>query len=594
MKQHRNRLKITDTKWLLLPVILLISASALYIIIKSTNAAGYEQLRTKAQLNAVTYADRMMGDLNGGINITNSLEQILISENGQISKFETVAQHMMTDYVQSIQLAPAGVVTEIYPEQGNEAGKIDLIHDEMRGDIVNYGIENNMVIMQGPFELKQGGSGIAIRNPVYLHTEDGEEYFWGLTIVIIRVPEIFYDSVNPLSDFGYQYSLYKTDSPLSSEYQLIDSSKEALTDPVYHEFELGGCTWRIEVMPTGGWNRKNNTFLILGAGVAIILLLEGLTIAILIMEKQRKAFKKLAVTDGLTGLLNRTGFNKEFDHYFSEIGEKSCVGVMLDVDNFKTINDVYGHGIGDQVLVQLAKSIEADFSGHALIGRNGGDEFCMILKDCHAEEVKQQIEAFCASGKTLQYKGREYNYSISLGYAEYPANVKKASELLRCADMALYEVKMKGKHGCLCYTNDIRISERTQLGFKLNDISINLPGAFFIYKADRADEQILFANEEMIHLAGCEDLEDFFRFTGRQFRALVHPDELEKVEESIWKQITSGINETNDYVQYRLATKDGSYKNVLDFGRIVENEYYGTVFYVLIVDYDHVKEHYET
>lgn len=61
MKQHRNRLKITDTKWLLPPVILLISVSVLYIIIQNTSAAGYEQLRTKAQLNAVTYADRMMG-----------------------------------------------------------------------------------------------------------------------------------------------------------------------------------------------------------------------------------------------------------------------------------------------------------------------------------------------------------------------------------------------------------------------------------------------------------------------------------------------------------------------------------------------------
>lgn len=64
---------------------------------------------------------------------------------------------MMADYVQSIQLAPNGIVTEIYPEVGNEAGKIDLIHDETRGDIVNYGIDNNIVVMQGPFELKQGG-----------------------------------------------------------------------------------------------------------------------------------------------------------------------------------------------------------------------------------------------------------------------------------------------------------------------------------------------------------------------------------------------------------------------------------------------------
>lgn len=74
----------------------------------------------------------------------------------------------MTDYIQSIQIAPDGVVSEIYPEAGNEAGKIDLINDESRGEICRYGRDNDLVTMQGPFNLKQGGIGIAIRNPVYL------------------------------------------------------------------------------------------------------------------------------------------------------------------------------------------------------------------------------------------------------------------------------------------------------------------------------------------------------------------------------------------------------------------------------------------
>ena len=72
----------------------------------------------------------------------------------------------------------------------------------------------------------------------------------------------------------------------------------------------------------------------------------------------------------------------------------------------------------------------------------------------------------------------------------------------------------------------------------------------------------------------------------------MHPDEYQSVEESIWKQIISDEDHANDYVQYRMAVKDGSYKNVLDFGRIVDSEYYGSVFYVLVIDYDNIKEHY--
>ena len=89
----------------------------------------------------------------------------------------------------------------------------------------------------------------------------------------------------------------------------------------------------------------------------------------------------------------------------------------------------------------------------------------------------------------------------------------------------------------------------------------------------------------MIRLVGCDDLDDFFAFTKRQFCNLIHPDEVQIVEESIWKQIMSGENGTNDYVKYHLATKDGTYKIVFDIGRIVESEHYGKVFSVLLVNY---------
>ena len=588
----QNKIKFRGTRWLLPLWVLLISSIVFYIIAYTVHQSDSEQLRTRAELNAVTYADRMVSDLNAGINITNSLEQILISENGNINKFDSVAESMMTEYVQSIQLAPGGVVTDIYPAEGNEAGKIDLIHDKVRGEIVNYGINNDLVVMQGPFELNQGGSGIAIRNPVFLQDENGQRYFWGLTIVIIRVPEIFQESVNSLSTFGYQYCLSKNASPLTDDFKVVDSSDTELTNPVAYYFELGGCTWKLEVMPDGGWGKDRNLSLVALCGCALILLLEVLTIAFLVMEEQRKKFRRLSQTDSLTGLLNRTGFDIQLEQYLDGNEQTTCVGMLLDVDNFKFINDVYGHAVGDQVLLQLARSMEQAFPENSIIARNGGDEFCIILKDCTAEDAAARIQAFSAAERSFQSKGETHNYSISLGYVDYPAHVGKASDILRYADMALYEVKLRGKHGCLAYRSDFHSSKRTQLGFALTDISNNLPGAFFIYRANKEDEQILYANQEMIRLTGCTDLDDFLQFTGRNFRNLVHPEDLEQVEKSIWHQIESRMNGYNDYVKYRLARKDGSYKTVLDYGRIVENEHYGSVFYVLIVDYEFIRSHY--
>ncbi len=589
----RNKIKFSHTKWLLPLWVLLIGSIVLYMIAHAVQLSDSRHLRTLAELNAVTYGDNMIADLYAGISITDTLEQLLISADGRIDKFDTIADRMMADYVQSIQLAPGGVVTDIYSTEGSEAGKIDLIHDKDRGEIVNYGIDHDLLVIHGPFELKQGGYGIAIRNPVFLQDENGNSYFWGLTIVIIKAPEIFRDSVDSLSGFGYQYRLSKTLSPLTDEYAVVDQSEETLTDPVSYDFTLGGCSWKLEVMPTGGWKNDTLLQLIVFCDVTIILLLEVLTISILLVDEQRKKFRRLSLTDSMTGLLNRTGFNSQLEEYLEGNKQKNCVGILLDVDNFKFINDVYGHTIGDQVLLQLSQSLVQAFPDNSIIARNGGDEFCIILKDCSAEEAAPMIDAFSKASRSFSAKGVEHNYSISLGYAEYPANAEKVSDILRYADIALYEVKLQGKHGALAYRSDFHNSKRTQLGFSLSDISDNLPGAFFIYRAEKEDERILYANQEMLQLTGCTDLDDFMHFTKHQFRNLVHPEDLTQVEESIWQQIESGMNGYNDYVKYRLAVKDGTYRTVLDYGRIVESEHYGSVFYVLVVDCEFIKTHYD-
>ena len=90
--------------------------------------------------------------------------------------------------------------------------------------------------MQGPFDLKQGGRGTAIRNPVYLECPDGTSAFWGFTIVIIRVPEVFEKSVQALTQFGYDYCLTKTVSPLSDDTEVVSASGNILKEPITFEF----------------------------------------------------------------------------------------------------------------------------------------------------------------------------------------------------------------------------------------------------------------------------------------------------------------------------------------------------------------------
>ena len=581
-------------KKLMLPVLVfLVGCMVLTVVLYHSYRSNYKQVRNVTVLNATTYAERLQNDMNRGVAITDTLEEIAISENGKIDNFQKVARNLMSDYIQSIQIAPDGVVTDIYPETGNEAGKIDLIHDESRGEICRYGRDKNIVTMQGPFDLKQGGQGIAIRNPVYLEGADGSPVFWGFTIVIIRVPEIFTESIQSLTKFGYDYSLIKTVSPLSDDTEIVSSSGNIMKNPITFEFEFGGCLFDFEVMPADGWSHGWNVFPQLFLGICVILLLTGLTVGILVIERHRDTLKKMAITDPLTGLLNRKGFDEQLKKVMQGDLHIHCVGIQMDIDDFKFINDMYGHVVGDAALKSLAQDMQSYFNDNSILCRNGGDEFSVILVDTTEEEARKKIEHFTLQPRHITYNGEEHPFYISLGYAEYPKDCEDASELIRCADMALYAVKLHGKHNCSPYRGDYKIQHRSQLGFALQDVSKNLPGAFLIYIADPENDDILFANRELIELAGCRDFDDFLDYTDRRFRNLIHPDERNSVETSIWEQIDAKTSGNNDYVRFHFAKKDGTYIPVLDHGRIVENRYYGNVFYVLIMDCALIESYYD-
>lgn len=540
-----------------------------------------------ARLNASAYAERVRNQLLYGVQRTIALQQVLISQNGKFPGFDDIAENLMSDAVSSLQLAPDGYVTQIHPLKGNEEGIVDLTGNPTRGRISRYARDNHVLTVQGPFNLNQGGRGIAIRNPLYLKDKSGKQHFWGFTIAIMRVPALFENSFGTLSKLGYEYRLSKTNTPWDTEFKVLWQTGGKLIDPASDSFILGDETWKFEVMPGGGWG--NPRFV---AGVAvlwtlIVLLMTWLTWALLDNRERKESFKKLAHVDDLTGIYNRYGFNAKAEKLIARNPGGPLVDVQLDVDDFKLINDLYGHPSGDTVLKSLAESLRAFFPTGALLGRTGGDEFRILLPNCTAAEAKDRLEQFAKTPKSFTWRGVEQHFSISIGYAEYPVDAKDFAQLEHCADVALYQEKMHGKNGCAAYRKEFDVGIRKRLGFALKDISENLPGAFIIYRADKVDDELFYANKEFLRMVGCDTLDELFAYTKNSFRNLIREDERQSAEASIWEQIEAGS--VNDYVCYHLQKADGSYINVLDYGRIVESKQYGRVFYVLFADWEAMK-----
>lgn len=198
------------------------------------------------------------------------------------------------------------------------------------------------------------------------------------------------------------------------------------------------------------------------------------------------------------------------------------------------------------------------------------------------------VRDFVSLKKEFNYKQMVYQYTISMGYAVYAANQadgKSPLDVLRDADTALYMVKLRGKNGCCRYAQGMAATRRVQMGFSLRDVVFNLPASILIYDAE--SEEILFANQELISLFECDDLDDLLAYTKRRFRGIVHPDDYEQVDTSIWQQVYAcNLNKrekANDAVNYRIVTKHGRVRWVIDRGRLVQSDFYGRIFYVILV-----------
>ncbi len=297
----------------------------------------------------------------------------------------------------------------------------------------------------------------------------------------------------------------------------------------------------------------------------------------------------ISYTDELTGVINRRGGDELIRSYIAGRPDGRALLALFDVNNFKLFNDLYGHAVGDELLKSLTQAMREHFSGSGDIIRNGGDEFVVFIRDAFDREAaEEKLRSFAGMSHTFELAGKTYHYDVSIGYSLYPDQSGEVSDLFVKADCALYHVKMRG--GSLAFYDDSMYREsRTHLGFNLKDVAKGIPGAILVYKA-YGDQQILFANEELVNIFECGDMNDLLTHIGNSFRTLVHPDDIERVEKSIWEQIKSGDGDNLDYVNYRIITKNGKVKNITDFGKLVHNPHYGDIFYVFLYDTDNKKK----
>ncbi|SDP83533.1 diguanylate cyclase (GGDEF) domain-containing protein [Eubacterium maltosivorans] len=164
------------------------------------------------------------------------------------------------------------------------------------------------------------------------------------------------------------------------------------------------------------------------------------------LEQKTNELRRMAQLDSLTGLLNRVSVEQEINTSLEQGAEG--VLLMIDIDDFKGINDVFGHLAGDTVLKVLSDRIRDSFGGQSIMGRVGGDEFVVFAqKTAGRDSIGQTAQQFCERVVKPVMNIPDCSITVSIGIALAPDNGSTYSALVRSADQALYERKKNSKNG---------------------------------------------------------------------------------------------------------------------------------------------------
>ncbi|WP_233152805.1 bifunctional diguanylate cyclase/phosphodiesterase [Motiliproteus sp. MSK22-1] len=496
--------------------------------------------------------------LSRSLSTTYILAQEIKRNNGIFENFESYAEEVISTIggVSNLQLAPSGIIRQIYPLGGNEkAIGHNILNDDDRRREAQLAVAEKRLTLAGPFELLQGGVAVIGRNPVFLN-QGGVEEFWGFASALIYLDDLLdVTELRNLERRGYSYQLSRL-HPDSGSVNVFARSQQALSgNSLSVAVNVPNSQWTLTMSRNPPGSIISRTFWGYLASLLVACVLVYLLYSVLQhpLKLQREITEKTQILDdmlsydNLTGLPNRHLLSKilantiaESEHYYTQ-----AAFLFFDLDDFKRINDSMGHDAGDHLLKQIAERLRDAVREEDVVARLGGDEFGMLLQNVESETQVATIadEVLAVMEEPVKIESREYTISTSIGIVMIPSDGSQVPTLFQNADMAMYAAKKEGKRTFCFYNEEMQASVLQQLR-----IEEELQGALDNHQFSLNYQPLVDLVDDCV--CGYEALIRWYH----PERGMIYPDSFIPVAEETGKIVDIGywvIRETCEFIKLR-------------------------------------------
>ena len=400
--------------------------------------------RAVLQGEAATVRARLESELNATLSLSLGLSSFVQAKpDFSQDELAQVAASLirLQPAIRSVAMAPDNVIRFVYPRMGNEkALGLRYLDTPAQRDAVLRLMREQRPVIAGPIELVQGGIGIVNRIPIVYTRANGEPHYWGLASVAINPLPIFDRVGIHATPNGIRYALRGKDG-LGAKGEVFLGDAALFGDPstVLMDVVIPGGSWQLAARaaaPAVGHGLGIQLLLAVLAAIA------GALVVYTVSAHQR--IRSMALHDNLTGLANRHQFNLRGQDMFAlaKRSRRHLTLLNIDINDFKSINDTYGHAAGDAVLVQVANTLRACCRETDLLARLGGDEFVVLLPDTQMGPTLEALLDRLRGAVDVELPGSApVRLGISIGVATCSDTTSTLDSLMRQADEAMYRAK---------------------------------------------------------------------------------------------------------------------------------------------------------